>query len=234
MSPPLSLQDRMKEVNNRIEAACARSGRSSSEVNIIAVTKYVSVEATQEVLDQGLLQIGENRAQNALPKIEALGDKAIWHYIGHLQSNKVKDVVGKFTYIHSVDRLSLAKEINKKAEAMNVQVNVFVQVNVSGEASKQGVQPSEAKSLLTEIKKLPHLKVIGLMTMAPIVDKPEQTRPIFRGLRLLRDELNQAQVTAEPMTELSMGMSDDFEIAIEEGATWVRLGTILVGKGETM
>jgi pyridoxal phosphate enzyme (YggS family) len=224
----------MKEVNNRIEAACARSGRSSSEVNIIAVTKYVSVEATQEVLDQGLLQIGENRAQNALPKIEALGDKAIWHYIGHLQSNKVKDVVGKFTYIHSVDRLSLAKEINKKAEAMNVQVNVFVQVNVSGEASKQGVQPSEAKSLLTEIKKLPHLKVIGLMTMAPIVDKPEQTRPIFRGLRLLRDELNQAQVTAEPMTELSMGMSDDFEIAIEEGATWVRLGTILVGKGETM
>lgn len=234
MSPPLSLQDRMKEVNNRIETACARSGRSSSEVNIIAVTKYVSVEATQEVLDQGLLQIGENRAQNALPKIEALGDKAIWHYIGHLQSNKVKDVVGKFSYIHSVDRLSLAKEINKKAEAIGEKVNVFVQVNVSGEASKQGVQPSEAKSLLTEIKKLPHLKVIGLMTMAPIVDKPEQTRPIFRGLRLLRDELNQAQVTAEPMTELSMGMSDDFEIAIEEGATWVRLGTILVGKGETM
>lgn len=234
MNPPLSLQDRMKEVNNRIEAACARSGRNRNEVHIIAVTKYVSVEATQEVLDQGLFHIGENRAQNALPKIEALGDTAIWHYIGHLQSNKVKDVVGKFSYIHSVDRLSLAKEINKKAEALGEQVNVFVQVNVSGEASKQGVEPSEAKSLLAEINKLAHLKVIGLMTMAPIVDKPEQARPVFRGLRVLRDELNAEHVTDEPITELSMGMSDDFEIAIEEGATWVRLGTILVGKGETM
>lgn len=234
MNPPLSLQDRMKEVNERIEVACTRSGRSSSEVHIIAVTKYVSVEATQEVLDQGLLHIGENRAQNALPKIETLGDTAIWHYIGHLQSNKVKEVVGKFSYIHSVDRLSLAKEINKKAEAMDVKVNVFVQVNVSGEASKQGIQPNEAKLLLSEINKLSHLKVIGLMTMAPIVDKPEQARPVFRGLRLLRDELNQAHVTDEPITELSMGMSDDFEIAIEEGATWIRLGTILVGKGETM
>lgn len=234
MNPPLSLQDRMKEVNERIEAACARSGRDRNEVHIIAVTKYVSTEATQEVLEQGLLHIGENRTQSALPKIEALGDTAIWHYIGHLQSNKVKDVVGKFEYIHSVDRLSLAKEINKKAEAMNVQVKVFVQVSVSGEASKQGVHPSEIKTLLTEMNKLSHLKVIGLMTMAPIVDKPEQARPVFRGLRLLRDELNHDQVTDEPITELSMGMSDDFEIAIEEGATWVRLGTILVGKGETI
>lgn len=230
----MSLQDRMKEVNKRIEAACERSDRNPNEVQIIAVTKYVSMDATQEVVEQGLLHIGENRAQNALPKIEALGDKATWHYIGHLQSNKVKDVVGKFAYIHSVDRLSLAKEINKKAAAMNVKVNVFVQVNVSGEASKQGVEPNEARSLLMEMNKLPNLNIIGLMTMAPIVDKPEQARPVFRGLRMLRDELNAEQVTDEPITHLSMGMSEDFEIAIEEGATWVRLGTILVGKGETM
>lgn len=230
----MALQDRIQEVTSRIEAACERSGRSSSEVHIIAVTKYVSVEATREVLDQGLVHIGENRAQNALPKLEALKNRGVWHYIGHLQSNKVKDVVGRFQYVHSVDRLSLAKELNKRAEAMDVKVNVFVQVSVSGEASKQGVRPEEAKTLLTEINKLSHIKVIGLMTMAPIVEDPEEARPVFRGLRLLRDELNESHVTDEPITELSMGMSDDFEIAIEEGATWVRLGTILVGKGEAM
>lgn len=230
----MTLQDRIDQVKSRIEAACKRSGRSSSEIQIIAVTKYISVEETREVLDHGLVHIGENRAQNALPKLEVLNDRGVWHYIGNLQTNKVKDVVGRFQYVHSVDRLSLAKELSKKAEAIGETMKVFLQVNISGEASKQGVHPDEAKALLMEINQLSNIQVIGLMTMAPIVEEPEQARPVFRGLRLLRDALNESHVTKEPITELSMGMSDDFEIAIEEGATWIRLGTILVGKGEAI
>lgn len=228
----MSLQDRIQHVEERIQAACARSGRNRNDVNIVAVTKYVSVEMTQTVLDQGVLHIGENRPQNAIPKWEALQGRGTWHFIGHLQSRKVKDVVGKFKYIHSLDRISLAEEVDKRAAASGVEVLAFVQVNVSGESTKQGLEPGEAEAFLQEMERYSHIKVIGLMTMAPIEEDPELTRPVFRRLRKLRDELNAKKATREPLTELSMGMSGDFEIAIEEGATWVRLGTILVGKGE--
>lgn len=228
----MSLQDRIKHVEERIQAACDRSGHNRNDVNIVAVTKYVSVEMTQTVLDQGILHIGENRPQNAIPKWEALQGRGTWHFIGHLQSRKVKDVVGKFKYIHSLDRISLAEEVDKRAAASGVEVLAFVQVNVSGESTKQGLEPSEVEAFLQEMERYTHIKVIGLMTMAPIEEDPELTRPVFRRLRELRDELNTKMVTREPLTELSMGMSGDFEIAIEEGATWVRLGTILVGKGE--
>jgi len=228
----LSLQDRIQHVEERIQAACARSGRNRNDVNIVAVTKYVSVEMTRKVLDQGVLHIGENRPQNAVPKWEALDGRGTWHFIGHLQSRKVKDVVGKFKYIHSLDRISLAEELDKRAAATGVEVLALVQVNVSGESTKQGLEPGEVEAFLHEVASYSHIKVIGLMTMAPIEEDPELTRPVFRRLRELRDELNAKAVTSEPLTELSMGMSSDFEIAIEEGATWVRLGTILVGKGE--
>ncbi|MEF2964658.1 YggS family pyridoxal phosphate-dependent enzyme [Paenibacillus sp. M1] len=228
----MSLQERIQHVQERIEAACGRSGRNPAEVRVIAVTKYVSIEITRSVLESGILHLGENRPGVAVPKWEALGGQGIWHFIGHLQSRKVKDIVGKFAYIHSLDRLSLAQELDKRAAATGAEVKAFLQVNVSGEASKQGIKPEEAEAFLREAAQFPHVKIVGLMTMAPESDDPELTRPVFRGLRELRDELNAKGVTNEPLTELSMGMSGDFEVAVEEGATWVRLGTLLVGKGE--
>lgn len=228
----LSLKERIELVNTRIRQACKRSGRQPEEINIVAVTKYVSTEATQAVLDHGLTHIGENRLQVAGPKWEQLGGKGTWHFIGHLQTNKVKDVIGKFEYIHSLDRLSLAKELEKKAAAENMVIKAFVQVNISGEETKHGLTPDEVPGFLEEIRNLSHLKVIGLMTMAPFEGDPEDTRPIFRGLRELRDQLNDKSLTDEPMEHLSMGMSNDFEVAVEEGATWLRLGTLLVGKEE--
>ncbi len=228
----MGLQERIAQVEQRIQAACERSGRRASNVQMVAVTKYVSTEKTGQVLDAGLIHLGENRWQNAKDKWEALHQRGIWHFIGHLQTNKVKDVIGKFEYIHSLDRLSLAKELEKKAAELELMVKVFVQFNVSGEESKYGLAPEAAEDFFRALQQMPHLKVVGLMTMAPEVDEPEQTRPVFRGLRELKDRLNTLGLTAEPIEHLSMGMSGDFEIAVEEGATFVRLGSILVGKEE--
>lgn len=228
----MSLKERISQVEQQVSEACRRSGRNRDEVGVIAVTKYVSVDMTAAVLDHGIRHIGENRWQTAEEKWRALGERGIWHFIGHLQTNKVKDVIGKFQYIHSLDRLSLANELEKKAAALDVQVSAFMQVNISGEATKYGLQPEQAASFLKEINRLKHVNVIGLMTMAPFESSAEDTRPVFRGLRQLRDELNLQALTPEPITELSMGMSNDFEVAIEEGATWVRLGSILVEKEE--
>lgn len=228
----MGLQERIELVNQRIRQACERSGRQPEDINIVAVTKYVSPEATLEVLESGLHHIGENRLQVALPKWEAMDGRGTWHFIGHLQTNKVKDVIGKFQYVHSLDRLSLAKELEKKAAAADTVIYTFVQVNISGEETKHGLAPGDVVGFLKEIRGFPHVKVIGLMTMAPFEGEPEDTRPIFRGLRELRDELNLKSLTDEPITHLSMGMSNDFEVAVEEGATWLRLGTLLVGKGE--
>ncbi len=224
------MHNRVEHVAELVEQACRRAGRSSEDVNIIAVTKYVSLESTKHVLDSGLRHIGENRWQDAKAKWESLGDRGQWHFIGHLQTNKVREVIGRFTYIHSLDRLSLAKELDKRAEAGNTKVQCFVQVNVSGEESKYGLRPEEAEPFLREIAAYHNLDVIGLMTMAPYEANPEDTRPVFRGLRELRDELNERAAGRDPLTQLSMGMSNDFEVAIEEGATWIRLGSILVGK----
>ncbi|GGJ19822.1 YggS family pyridoxal phosphate-dependent enzyme [Paenibacillus hunanensis] len=228
----MGLQERIAQVEQRIQAACERSGRQASDVQMVAVTKYVSTEKTGQVLDAGLIHLGENRWQNAKDKWEALHERGVWHFIGHLQTNKVKDVIGKFEYIHSLDRLSLAKELEKKAAELELIVKVFVQINVSGEESKYGLAPEAVEDFFQALQQMPHLKVVGLMTMAPEVDEPEQTRPVFRGLRELRDQLNTLGLTAEPIKHLSMGMSGDFEIAVEEGATFVRLGSILVGKEE--
>ncbi|MDR0268918.1 YggS family pyridoxal phosphate-dependent enzyme [Paenibacillus sp.] len=228
----MSLEERIKEVNKRIEQACLRSGRSAEEVNIVAVTKYVSTAMVDKVLGSGLKHVGENRWQNAQEKWDTLGDRGTWHFIGHLQTNKVKDVIGKFEYIHSLDRLSLAKELEKSAASHGLVIKTFLQVNISGEDTKYGLAPEEAASFLKEIQSFPHIQVIGLMTMAPFEEQMENTRAVFRGLRELRDELNRTGVTKEPLTELSMGMSNDFEVAVEEGATWIRLGSILVGKEE--
>ncbi|MNO25562.1 hypothetical protein D3C76_154030 [compost metagenome] len=228
----MTLQERIAGVEERVARACAASGRDVADVKVIAVTKYVSLETVSAVLDAGLEDIAESRWQDAESKWNALGHKGTWHFIGHLQTNKVKDVIGKFQYIHSLDRLSLARELHKKADAAGLTVNVFLQVNISGEDTKFGLAPEEVPGFLREIAGLHRIKVIGLMTMAPYEAESEQTRPVFRGLRELRDELNLLALTPEPIQELSMGMSNDFEVAIEEGATRVRLGTVLVGHEE--
>ncbi|WP_246188062.1 YggS family pyridoxal phosphate-dependent enzyme [Paenibacillus tengchongensis] len=228
----LSLQERIFDVKARVAQACAASGRDAADVKVIAVTKYVSLETVSAVLEAGLEEIAESRWQDAEHKWNALGHKGIWHFIGHLQTNKVKDVIGKFQYIHSLDRLSLAKELQKKADAAGIDVKVFVQVNISGEDTKFGLPPEAVPDFLREIAPFHRIKVIGLMTMAPHVEDPELARPVFRGLRELRDRLNSLSLTPEPIQELSMGMSNDFEVAIQEGATRVRLGTVLVGHEE--
>ncbi|MFD2612821.1 YggS family pyridoxal phosphate-dependent enzyme [Paenibacillus gansuensis] len=228
----MSLQQRMQNVEQRIRAACARSGRQRNSVKVAAVTKYVSLDTTIRAVEAGLTNVGENRWQDAQPKWEAIGSKASWHFLGHLQTNKVKEVVGRFDYIHSLDRLSLAKELHKKADALDISVNCFIQVNVSGEESKFGLPPGELFSFAEQLRTLDRIHVAGLMTMAPYESEPEATRPVFAGLRSLRDELNERKILAAPVTELSMGMSNDFEVAVEEGATWLRLGTVLVGKEE--
>lgn len=226
----MSLQQRINDVNSRIAEACRRSGRDSGSVHIVAVTKYVSVEKTVETVESGLTHLGENRWQNAKSKWEAIGNRAVWHFIGSLQTNKVKDVVGKFAYIHSLDRLSLAEEIERKASQLNQTVKCFLQLNVSGEETKHGLSPDKLFSFAEQVNKLPHIEVAGLMTMAPLDSEGEASRPVFRRLRELRDELNERAVFPYPVPHLSMGMSGDFEVAVEEGATWVRLGSVLVGR----
>jgi pyridoxal phosphate enzyme (YggS family) len=226
----VSLQERIQEVEQRITEACLRSGRKREEVQIIAVTKYVSLEATGEAISNGLKQIGENRWQDAQLKWEAFHSEADWHFIGHLQTNKVKDVLGKFQYIHSLDRLSLAEELHKKALSLGIQVQCFIQLNVSGEETKYGLAPEKLFVFAEQLRELPALQIVGLMTMAPYEAEKESTRPVFRELRRLRDELNAKRIFNHPVPHLSMGMSNDYEIAIEEGATWVRLGSVLVGK----
>lgn len=235
-----TLGDRIQLVEERIKNACDRSGRSRDEIQIIAVTKYVSLDTTKAVFEKGLRHLGENRWQAAQAKWEAISgstvqetdEQPIWHFIGSLQTNKVKDVIGKFTYMHSLDRLSLAEAIDKRATQLGIVVPCFIQVNVSGEDSKQGLEPEQLFPFVEQLERFASIKPIGLMTMAPYEAEPEQTRTVFRALRELRDELQQRHAHPHTITHLSMGMSNDFDVAIEEGATWIRLGTILVGKEE--
>ncbi|WP_376766323.1 YggS family pyridoxal phosphate-dependent enzyme [Thermoactinomyces mirandus] len=223
---------RWENVKQRIEQACFRSGRNPGEVNVLAVTKYLDIEGTRNILDLGLQHIGENRVQNALPKWEELGDRGTWHFIGHLQRRKVKDVVGRFAYIHSLDRFSLAEEIDRRVAAGGYPPQrCFLQVNVSGEESKYGISPQELEEFACEVANLSTIEIVGLMTMAPIANDPEEVRPVFRELKRLQGKLQRLRPRLR-VPHLSMGMSQDFEIAIEEGATWVRLGSVLVGGGK--
>jgi len=221
---------RLAEVERRIAEACRRAGRSRGEVNVIAVTKYVTADEAVRLVEAGIVHIGENRWPDAREKAEKLAGRATLHFIGTLQTRKVRHVVGRFQYIHSLDRLSLAEEIEKRAAALGVAVPCFLQVNVSGEATKHGVAPEELFRLAEGLRGLSHVRPVGLMTMAPHESDPERTRPVFRELRRLLAELNARAILDHELTELSMGMSNDFEVAVEEGATWVRLGGVLVGQ----
>lgn len=215
------------EVQENIEKACFKSGRDPKSITVVAVTKYLDVEQLKAVFEAGLEHIGENRVQDALPKWEEYRERGTWHFIGHLQTNKVKYVLGKFKYIHSLDRLSLAEEIEKRAAQQELIVPCFVQVNVSGEESKYGLAPHEVEPFIEQLASYPHIQAIGLMTMAPFVDDPEQTRPVFQRLKELQLQLQEKQFAHAPLTELSMGMSNDYQVAVEEGATYLRLGSCL-------
>ena len=219
--------ENLATIERNIQQACERSKREEKQVKVIAVTKYVSVERTKEAVEAGVTHIGENRIEGLLEKRQYLGDKPIWHFIGTLQTRKVKDVVNHVDYIHSLDRLSLAEEIQKRA---NQPINCFVQVNASGEESKHGLSPQDVIPFIREIQKLDRVHVVGLMTMAPFTEDEVTLRNCFRKLKTLQQEVINLQIENAPCLELSMGMSNDYEIAIEEGATYIRIGTALVGE----
>jgi pyridoxal phosphate enzyme (YggS family) len=220
-----TIEQNLREVRARIAAASARAGRAPESVTLVAVSKKQPVDALREAYAAGCRDFGENYAQELLEKASALVDVDLrLHHIGHLQTNKVKALVGKVALFHGVDRTELVRELDKRAGAAGCRASVLIQVNVAGEDTKSGCTPVELPSLVAEALACPHLEVRGLMTMPPPCDDPEAARPHFRELRRLRDALGDAR-----LDELSMGMSHDFEVAIEEGATLVRVGTAIFG-----
>jgi PLP dependent protein len=219
----------LKKIKAEIELACKKSNRNLDEIKIIAVTKYVSTNRALEAIEAGVLHLGENRDDGLLEKWEQLKDRPTWHFIGSLQSRKVKSILHIVDYIHSLDRLSLAEEINKRATKP---IKCFVQVNVSGEDSKHGISPSELMVFIENLKLYPNIIVEGLMTMAPFTADEEIIRSCFRKLKTLQSEISEKGISYAPCRELSMGMSNDYKIAIEEGATMIRIGTALVGEKE--
>ncbi|WP_096225556.1 YggS family pyridoxal phosphate-dependent enzyme [Geobacillus sp. FJAT-46040] len=222
----MTVRDNLAAIRREIEAACARVGRDPAGVRIVAVTKYVDAERAMEVLDAGIADLGENRSDQLIEKHARIGNQATWHFIGTLQSRKVKDIIDKVDYIHSLDRLSLAKEIEKRAVRP---VKCFVQVNVSGEVTKHGLAPEETIPFIEQLRAFSRIEVVGLMTMAPHTDDEAVLRACFRQLRMLKEHVQALGMAHAPCTELSMGMSNDYTIAIEEGATFVRIGSALVG-----
>ncbi|TLS34419.1 YggS family pyridoxal phosphate-dependent enzyme [Geobacillus thermoleovorans] len=222
----MTVRDNLAAIRREIEAACARVGRDPAGVRIVAVTKYVDAERAMEVLDAGIADLGENRSDQLIEKHARIGNQATWHFIGTLQSRKVKDIIDKVDYIHSLDRLSLAKEIEKRAVRP---VKCFVQVNVSGEVTKHGLAPEETIPFIEQLRAFSRIEVVGLMTMAPHTDDEAVLRACFRRLRVLKERVQALGMAHAPCTELSMGMSNDYTIAIEEGATFVRIGSALVG-----
>lgn len=219
----------VEEVKSRIAAACQRAGRNPDDVEIIAVTKTHGAEVVKDAWDAGLRIVGENKVQEAAWKKPASVTGPMWHLIGHLQSNKVRKALELFDFFHSVDTVALADRMNAIAADMGASPHILLEVNVSGEKSKSGMKPKEVEPTVRHImESCPRLTVEGLMTMAPFSENPEDARPYFRRLRELRDAVETSLGVGLP--RLSMGMSGDYEVAVEEGATWVRLGTVLFGE----
>ena len=225
----LEIAERLDGVRDRIRRAAERAGRPADAVTLIAVSKTVPPPRIYAAYLGGVRDFGENRVEEALPKQAALPDDIVWHMIGHIQSRKARDVVGHFALTHSVDTLHLAETLQRRAEAAAVQVPVLLEVNIAGEASKDGFAPDALLSALTTISSLSRLTVRGLMTIAPIAANPDDVRWVFRGLRQLRDQAAAAFPDLR-LDHLSMGMTDDFEVAIEEGATLVRVGRAIFGE----
>ncbi|MCK6256931.1 YggS family pyridoxal phosphate-dependent enzyme [Fictibacillus sp. KIGAM418] len=223
----MNIQQNLSVIQSNISEACKKKNRKPEDVKIIAVTKYVSTETAEDAVKSGVEHIGENRPEGLKEKYEVLGDDVTWHFIGSLQSRKVKEILPYVDYIHSLDRLSLAKEIDKRADRV---INCFVQVNVSGEETKHGMLAEKTLSFVDNMKEFPNIRIVGLMTMAPHSEDEETLRSVFSTLKQLQNDIQSKHYEFAPCTELSMGMSNDYEIAVQEGATFVRIGTSLVGK----
>lgn len=217
------LEGNLKHVQERIAAACQQVGRSASAVTLVAVTKYAQLDWIQGLIDLGLADLAENRPQQLVER-QARWPQVRWHLIGQLQRNKAKSVLGPASLIHSVDSLRLAQRLSDLAESRQ---RILCEVNVSGEASKAGFTPTELQQAWDELVAPPNISIEGLMTMAPLSENPEDARPVFAGLRQLRDQLQLRSPEGVSLSHLSMGMSGDYEVAIQEGATLVRVGSRL-------
>jgi len=223
----------LQQIHADIAAACARCGRDPATVRLVAASKTHPADAIESARNAGQSLFGENYVQEFLAKAEAVAAPVTWHFIGHLQSNKVKYLVGKVALIHSVDRFSLAEEIDRQWGKLGETAEVLIEVNLGGEASKAGTDESRLGELLRRTAALPHVTVRGLMLLPPYLDDPEDVRPYFRRLRELAGELAVLELPGVSMSELSMGMSHDFAVAIEEGATLIRVGTAIFGERES-
>ncbi|NVL91169.1 MAG: YggS family pyridoxal phosphate-dependent enzyme [Desulfobacterales bacterium] len=225
------IQNRLRLVRERIEATALACGRDPKTVKLVAVSKTVSVDPIRAAIKAGVTVLGENYVQEAREKIEALNEEKIsWHLVGHLQSNKAKYAVKLFDLIHSVDSLKLAKELNRRANALGKVQDILIQVNISDEETKSGVETEQAIKLVREISLLENIAICGLMTMPPYFNAPDKVRPYFRALGSLQGLIRDKAIPNVRMDELSMGMTGDFEAAVEEGATLVRIGTAIFGE----
>jgi len=221
-----SVKENLLRVMERVEKAARKAGRDAKEVKLVAVSKTVEVARIKEAIEAGVTILGENYVQEAQKKIEEIGKPVFWHFIGHLQSNKAKYVVRLFDMIHSVDSIPLAEELNRRAEQAGQVIKAMIEVNLSKEATKFGTDEEMLWNLARRIQNLKHVSLEGLMTMPPYFDSPEMSRPYYVALRELKEKMTREGISLQ---ELSMGMSNDFEIAIEEGATFVRVGTAIFG-----
>ena len=225
------IAENLKNLRKRIEQACQRCRRKNDDIQLIAVSKTFSAELIQEAIDAGQIEFGENYVQELQEKQKTLADRKIhWHFIGHLQSNKVKYITDFVSLIHSVDDLNLGKEINKRAERSSRIQDVLVEIHTTDEATKFGVQPEHSIALIKELSQLSHIHVSGLMTMGPFSDNPDDSRSSFRCVAELKKHIEDEGIVNVQMRHLSMGMTHDFEVAIEEGATLVRIGTAIFGR----
>ncbi|MCC5911949.1 MAG: YggS family pyridoxal phosphate-dependent enzyme [Clostridiaceae bacterium] len=226
----INIAENLQIVKEQIEASAKKAARDPKDIQLIAVTKTVDVETINEAINLGVQCIGENKVQELTEKYDHIGEKVKYHMIGHLQKNKVKYIIDKVELIHSLDSYELALEIEKRAKNIEKVVDCLLQVNVSGEESKFGVAPEEAVPLLKKISELEHLHITGLMTMAPYMEDTEDARIYFKRLKTLSEEIDKMNLTNIDMEYLSMGMSNDFEVAIEEGANLVRVGSRIFGE----
>lgn len=228
------IKENLSAVEQNIQAACNRAGRLREEVTLIAVSKTKPVAMIEEVMAEGILDFGENKVQELTSKYEELPKELRWHLIGHLQTNKVKYVIDKAVLIHSVDSYKLAEQINKEAEKKGIICDILIEVNIADEDTKYGATADETCPLIMDIAKLNNLRVRGLMTIAPFVENPEKNREHFRNLRQLKVDIKMKNIDNVTMDVLSMGMTGDYEVAIEEGATMVRVGTGIFGERNYM
>ncbi|HCX61027.1 YggS family pyridoxal phosphate-dependent enzyme [Sedimentibacter sp.] len=227
----MSIKENIDGILERIADVCERSGRNPDDITLIAVSKTVNADRAREAVEAGILNLGENRVQELTDKYEKLSDTEVkWHMIGHLQKNKVKYIIDKVELIHSVESIELANEINKRAEKNNLKVNILVELNIGEEESKFGISEESVYDFVKSLEQFENINVLGIMTVAPFAEDPEEIRWVFKKMKVIFDKLSSMNIKNSNMKFLSMGMTNDFEIAIEEGANIIRIGTAVFGE----